>query len=107
MFVQPAHNPEVLSLPKWEGWQWEVVIDTGAIAPFNCLIEDDHLPAHDLTIAKAEKAPWLGLPAYPMLPYSCIVLQAVQEDVSGPPPAALNVCEAPANLPEGISMSDG
>lgn len=92
-----AHTPQILTLPQWEGWQWNVIVDTGAITPFNCLIEDDHLSAEDINLVKTEKAPWLSEGTYPILPYSCVVLDAVSTGASTSSSRLLNKCDVPAS----------
>lgn len=101
-----AHKPLILNLPQWDGWKWDVIIDTGAASPYNYLGQDEHLSAEEIQNAKAQKAPWLNESTYPILPYSCIVLDAVSQgtDAAGLLP---NTCDLPAYPPgQGHNGSD-
>jgi len=75
-----AHTPKVLSLPRWGGRVWRQLVDTSKVAPFDFLVADEELSAADVNAARAASAMWTADHTYPMLPWSCIILESVLED---------------------------
>jgi isoamylase len=72
-----SHTPLLLELPRWEGRVWQPVADTGKAAPYDILVADERLPATEVEAAQAAVAMWTTEHAYPMLPWSCIVLESI------------------------------
>ena len=72
-----SHVAQMVELPKWEGRIWQPVVDTGKAAPFDILVADERLSAADVAAAKAAVGMWTLAHAYPMLPWSCVVLESV------------------------------
>jgi isoamylase len=75
-----AHLPKMLSLPKRAGRVWQQIVDTSKVAPYDILIPDEELSAADVNEARAVSAMWTAEHAYPLLPWSCIVLESVPEE---------------------------
>lgn len=65
-----SHLPVTVTLPERPGYQWEPLVDTGKIPPFDFLTSD--LPERDVAIQ--QYAHFLGANLYPMLSYSSIIL---------------------------------
>jgi isoamylase len=84
-----SHSPQMLALPRWEGRVWQPVIDTSKAAPFDVLIPDARLPEVEVAAARAAIGMWTLEHAYPMLPWSCIVLESVPEDAMENMPTVL------------------
>lgn len=82
-----AHTPQMVSLPKWEGRVWQPVVDTGKAAPFDFLAADDRLSEDDVATARAALDMWTSEHAYPMLPWTCIVLESVPQSARAVMPA--------------------
>lgn len=72
-----SHLPQMVQLPRWEGRVWQVVADTGKNAPYDILVADERLPQSEVAAAGAATAMWTVEHIYPMLPWSCIVLESV------------------------------
>eukprot|EP00887_Chlorella_sp_A99_P006221 scaffold3.g6221.t1 len=72
-----GHQPQLVELPRWEGRAWVPVVDTGKVAPHDVLVADDVLPEAEAATARAAMAMWTQAHAYPMLPWSCVVLESV------------------------------
>ncbi|GMH35686.1 hypothetical protein BSKO_03554 [Bryopsis sp. KO-2023] len=94
-----AHTATIVTLPNWEGYTWDLVVDTSAESPFNALMEDEHLSARDIELVKLGKAPWLNGRIYPLLPYSCIVLVAKPSSGGAPPGPPRDNCDISTNPP--------
>lgn len=54
--------------------EWDLVVDTGANAPFDVLLSDGDLTEEEVSVSKAIKKSWIDQKLYPMQSYSCIVL---------------------------------
>lgn len=72
-----GHVPQMVTLPRWDGRVWQPVVDTGKAAPFDVLMADERLSEEDVAAAKAASQMWTLEHAYPVLPWSCIVLESV------------------------------
>jgi isoamylase len=74
-----SHQSLVLELPVlgWEGRTWQPFVDTGKSAPFDCLTVDEVLTEEDVEAAKASMGMWTLQNQYPMLPWSCVILESV------------------------------
>ena len=55
------------------------MVDTSKQAPFDCLFPDGALSEKEIKEARAGDAMWTAEHLYPVLPWSCIVLEAVPE----------------------------
>lgn len=105
-----AHVPSVVGVPEWAGREWVVVVDTGKVgemegvrawrrgalgrppetapttpltpqpAPYDALVDDGALTPDQLAAARAAASTWLADGAYPLLPYSALVLESVPVD---------------------------
>ena len=38
-----GHTPKLLQLPHWPGRSWQVVMDSGKVAPYDFLVADEEL----------------------------------------------------------------
>ena len=76
-----AHLPKMLSLPKRAGRVWQQLVDTSKLAPYDILIPDEELSAADINEARSVSAMWTAEHTYPLLPWSCIILESVPEDM--------------------------
>jgi isoamylase len=74
-----AHYPRVLELPRWEGREWVPVFDSGRVAPYDCLVADDELEPEEVAAARVAGAMFSQAHAWPVLPWSCVVLESVPE----------------------------
>lgn len=72
-----SHQPQMVGLPLWEGRVWAPLVDTGKAAPYDILVADERLPEEEVAAARAAAAMWTLEHAYPMLPWSCVVLESV------------------------------
>lgn len=72
-----SHQPLMVELPRWEGRVWQPVVDTGKSAPYDILVADERLPATEVEAARAAAAMWTNEHAYPILPWSSIVLESI------------------------------
>ena len=72
-----SHVAQMVQLPKWEGRVWQPVVDTGKAAPYDVLMADERLPEVEVKAAKAAAAMWTLEHVYPMLPWSCVVLESI------------------------------
>lgn len=70
------HEPEMISLPHHDGRKWKVLVDTGKVAPFDILIPDDTLSEKEVKTAQESMDMWITANSYPMLPWSCIILES-------------------------------
>lgn len=75
-----GHTPQMVALPHWEGRVWEPVVDTGKAAPYDILVADERLPEVEVAAAKAASRMWTLENSYPMLPWSCVILDSVPVD---------------------------
>lgn len=75
-----GHLPQMVELPRWEGRVWQPVIDTSKAAPYDILMPDERLCEEEVAAAKAAAHMWTLQHAYPMLPWSCVVLESVPLD---------------------------
>jgi isoamylase len=74
-----AHTPRVLELPRWEGREWVPVFDSARVAPYDCLVADDELDAEEVAAARVASAMYTQSHCWPVLPWSCVVLESVPE----------------------------
>ncbi|KAI8476733.1 MAG: isoamylase [Monoraphidium minutum] len=74
-----SHRPKVLELPKWHGRSWQPVFDTSKVAPYDALIADEELGEAEVTEARLSAAMWGGGGFFPLLPWSCVVLDSVPD----------------------------
>ncbi len=88
MAFNTSHEPQMVGLPKWEGRVWAPLVDTGKAAPYDILVADERLPEEEVAAARAAAAMWTLEHAYPMLPWSCVVLESVPAGVTPEMPAA-------------------
>lgn len=72
-----GHLPVVVGLPKLHRHVWEPIVDTGKRAPYDILVQDDLLSAADIATAKASLEMWTLENKFPMLPWSCIILESI------------------------------
>lgn len=75
-----AHEPVVATLPERHGLAWRVVADSSKPAPFDVVVEDERLSGASAAAAAAASAGWTAAGVFPMLPWSCVVMELVQED---------------------------
>jgi len=75
-----SHRPLVVDLPDWHGRRWQLLADSAKKAPFDFIIEDDALDAAGAAQARKDATVWTEVGAYPLLPYSCVVLESFTED---------------------------
>lgn len=74
------HTPALAELPDARpGRLWRLVADTGLRAPLDVMVVDDALSAPAAAEAAATAAEWTRVGAYPMLPWSCVILESVPE----------------------------
>jgi isoamylase len=78
-----AHYPRMLQLPRWEGREWVPVFDSARLAPYDCLIADEELPAEEVAAARAAAGMYAQEHAWPVLPWSCVVLESVPKGSVG------------------------
>lgn len=56
------------------------------VAPFDVLVADERLPEEEVAAQRASMEMWKLSHCYPMLPWSCIVMESVAElDIPGMP----------------------
>jgi isoamylase len=75
-----GHLSQVVSLPEWDGRVWQPLVDTGRKAPYDFLAADERLSAREVAAARAALAMWTLEGSYPILPWSCVVLESVPAD---------------------------
>lgn len=75
-----SHEPKVLSLPRRAGRVWQQLVDSSKLAPFDLLLADEILSETEIKEARAVTAMWAAEHAYPLLPWSCIILESRAED---------------------------
>ena len=73
----------MLQLPRWEGREWSPVFDSARLAPYDALVADDELPAEEVAAARAAAAMYAQEHAWPVLPWSCVVLESVPAGTVG------------------------
>ena len=72
-----SHLPQMVQLPRWEGRVWQPFVDTGKVAPYDVLVADERLSEEEVAAARAAGSMWTLDHSYPMLPWSCIVLESI------------------------------
>ena len=75
-----SHKSQMVSLPCIDGHKWLPIIDSGKVAPFDALIIDERLSQEDVQAAQAASGMWTCQNMYPMLPWSCIILELCDEN---------------------------
>lgn len=75
-----SHRPSVVDLPEWHGRRWQLVADSGKKAPYDFLVEDEVLSADAAAAARRDAAVWTEAGAYPLLPYSCVILESFTDE---------------------------
>ncbi|KAG2454971.1 hypothetical protein HYH02_000797 [Chlamydomonas schloesseri] len=75
-----SHLPKLLQLPRWGGRVWQPLVDTSKVAPYDFLAVDGVLSAEDVAAARRQMAMWTADHTFPVLPWSCVVLQSAPED---------------------------
>jgi isoamylase len=70
-----SHKSQLVSLPYLDGRKWLPLVDSGKVAPFDVLMTDERLSHEDVRAAQAALGMWTSQNLYPMLPWSCIVLE--------------------------------
>jgi len=83
------HTAETINLPHQEGRTWEIIVDTGKVAPFDILIPDEKLSDALVRGSKAAMSMWTNQDQYPMLPWSCVVLESQPNDAAARMPNGL------------------
>lgn len=83
------HTAETINLPHQEGRTWEIIVDTGKVAPFDILIPDEKLSDALARGSKAAMSMWTNQDQYPMLPWSCVVLESQPNDAAARMPNGL------------------
>jgi hypothetical protein len=74
------HEAAVVGLPAQQhGRAWRLVADTGKPAPYDFIAVDEKLSTGDAWSALAQAAAWTRQDTYAMLPWSCLVLESVEE----------------------------
>jgi isoamylase len=96
-----SHLPAVPRLPAREGRAWVPLVDTGKAAPYDVLVADERLPAEEAAAARAALEGWTLEGAYPMLPWSCIVLESAPREGRPAMPAARRAAAAPWEVSGG------
>ncbi|GAX79055.1 hypothetical protein CEUSTIGMA_g6495.t1 [Chlamydomonas eustigma] len=74
-----AHTPRLLNLPRWQGIVWQPLVDSSKVAPYDFLTQDKELSETEVIKARVAASMWTAENVYPVLPWSCIVLEAVPE----------------------------
>jgi isoamylase len=97
-----GHLPQMVELPRWEGRAWQPLVDTGKAAPYDILVADEALPEGEVAAARAALGMWTLEHAYPMLPWSCVVLESVPEAAIPAMPAQRRARGAPGAGPLGL-----
>lgn len=109
-----AHMHRLLNLPRWGGRVWLPLVDTGKVAPADFLVADGDLEPADVSLARGAAAQWTADHVYPIMPWSCIVLESHPEDVlqgmaagnkvvvdaRGPGPSPVPAPSRPLSVPE-------
>ncbi|CAK0735857.1 hypothetical protein CVIRNUC_000651 [Coccomyxa viridis] len=72
-----SYRPTTLELPHWHGRSWQLVSDTGKVAPFDFLAADEALSAEEIARERREASMWLGDGVYALLPHACLILESV------------------------------
>ena len=72
-----SHLPVVLGLPEWGGREWRPLLDSGKPAPCDVLEADGALGEGAMVAALVQAAAWTREGQYPLLPWSCVVLESV------------------------------
>lgn len=89
-----SHEPQILTLPTWEGFEWQVIVDTSKEPPYDILAVDGRLSAEEVDAARSEMNLWTLNRSYPMLPWSCIVLESIPSNMVPKMPASKRVAES-------------
>lgn len=77
-----AHVPRLLSLPRWGGRVWQPLVDTSKLAPFDCLVADEVLSQQEVDAALGAASMWTAEHSFPLLPWSCVVMESVPEEAA-------------------------
>ncbi|KAG1678800.1 hypothetical protein FOA52_012840 [Chlamydomonas sp. UWO 241] len=73
-----SHVAVFADLPRRAGMAWAPLVDTSRPPPYDALVPDDALSAAEVRRLRAgDGAQWTAAHTYPMLPWSCVVLEAV------------------------------
>ena len=80
-----SHMSQMVNLPPVKGKKWLPIIDSGKVAPFDALVVDERLSEADKQAAHAALDMWTRQNSYPMLPWSCIVLESVEDSQESMP----------------------
>jgi len=72
-----AHVPRIVNLPSQAGRKWQLIVDTSAPPPCNFLFPDEYLSKEEIRAIRASKSHWLAEDKYPVMEYSCIVLNSI------------------------------
>ncbi|CAG9463693.1 unnamed protein product [Pedinophyceae sp. YPF-701] len=82
-----SHEALTVHVPEVDhDYIWEVAVDTSKPLPYDALLPDicEDVGASQVEAARAQAAPWLAEGVYPMLSYSCVVLEAVHKSEAVP-----------------------
>lgn len=77
-----SHESQMVSLPRIYGRRWIPIIDSGKVAPFDALVDDERLSQEEIKAAQAASGMWTRQNIYPMLPWSCIILESSEDTLS-------------------------
>lgn len=75
-----SHLPQLVDLPCIDGFEWQVLVDTSKEAPFDILAVDDCLSAEEVAAERSSVRSWTLHGTYPMLPWSCIILESIAKE---------------------------
>ncbi|BDA40513.1 Isoamylase 1, chloroplastic [Coccomyxa sp. Obi] len=74
-----SHKPQVVQLPSWPNRTWQLISDSGQVAPFDFLVADEVLSKEEVAAARNKVSMWLADGMYAMLPYSSLLLESVPD----------------------------
>ena len=84
-----SHETKLVRLPPPPaGAAWEVVADTGKPAPYDFLVEDEHLSARDAGLARAMNAAMTRKGVLPVLERSAVILKSKPKEAAAAATAA-------------------
>lgn len=75
-----SHTAKMLKLPVFGGRVWQPLVNSSKVAPYDFLAADGVLTVEDVAAARQADAMWTAEHTYPLLPWSCVVLQSFPED---------------------------
>ncbi|EIE26827.1 glycoside hydrolase [Coccomyxa subellipsoidea C-169] len=74
-----SHKGQIVQLPLWPNRTWQLISDSGQIAPFDFLVPDEILSEEEVATARQKVSMWLSDGMYAMLPYSSLLLESVPD----------------------------